>query len=242
MQMTPEELAEYDANSRTLIDQAEIAVSESEANYLAAKETASEAKKELEADEGRLRKLIRERRDQRGRKPDPTLLDHAGKSEADTDTALEAPGDGIPEDLYKQYSIAEWTKFGLTEKDVEKLSAGDLKSGGTAPIRTIGDLQTFSQPNPDQPTYTRNYTDIKGIGQAGADRISEAETNFWGWWQKGGKEEFAKEKGYGVQAVAGGTEADGEPVDGAEPDGEDAGRTLPEGEIALVGVGTDEAE
>jgi hypothetical protein len=97
-------------------------------------------------------------------------------------------------DLYKQYPIERWTKFGLTKKDVEKLHACETK--GTAsgfPIITMGDLQRFVTPNPASPAYTQSVKDIKGIGDAGCDRIGEAELLFWSWWRAGGEAEFAAE-------------------------------------------------
>jgi len=261
-QMTAEELATYDEQTRKLIDDAEQEVTESEEKHETAKIRAKEAKEQLEADESRLRKLIRDRRDCRGKKPAPTLFDPEkktgewreksvevlagtlGKSDPTTyDLCLENCSDlddlltqvtdehlpfgltaaqakavadaiqviidaeaaaaepaapAIPEDLFKQFPIARWVDFGLTTKDVEKLNAGDIKGGGTCPIATIGDLQNFITPNPDAPSFSRTYQDIKGIGEAGVDRISEAETKFWEYWRNGGEIEFAREKGINV--------------------------------------------
>jgi hypothetical protein len=76
------------------------------------------------------------------------------------------------------------------------IDTAKLETKGTAsgfPIRTMGDLQRFSQPNPACPSYTQTVRDIKGIGDAGFDRIGEAELMFWGWWRAGGEAEFAAE-------------------------------------------------
>lgn len=97
-------------------------------------------------------------------------------------------------DLYKQYPIDRWTRFGLTAKDVEKLHACETKGTATGlPIVTMGDLQRFVTPNPASPGYVQSVTDIKGIGDAGATRIEEAQMQFWGWWRAGGAAEFAAE-------------------------------------------------
>ncbi len=106
-------------------------------------------------------------------------------------------------DLYKQFPIKRWTKFGLTKKDVEKLHACETK--GTAsgfPIITMGDLQRFVTPNSASPGYVQSLKDIKGIGDAGCDRIEEAQTNFWGWWRAGGEAEFAAEQKAGSEVPA----------------------------------------
>ncbi len=87
---------------------------------------------------------------------------------------------------------------------MQKLEAGEVKrETGRRPIITVGDLSRFSEPTAGG--YSRGYADIKGIGEAGATRISDAETSFWKWWQGGGEAEFATEKGAsnGNASVAG---------------------------------------
>jgi hypothetical protein len=265
-QLSPEELAAYDAESRQLIDQAATEADAAEAEYEEIKSQASDAKKDFDKKDEYLRKLIRERRENRGKPPQTTLLDHAekpggkwrelsvealantiGKTDHETydiclanvdnlgelhaqmaeefvpfgltaaqakavleairviidaeDAETAAAEKGIPEDLFKQFPIERWTRFGLTEKDVEKLHAGDIKGGGTCPIVTLGDLQTFIAPNSATPNFTRYYGDIKGIGEAGVTRIQDAELKFWEWWRDGGDKEFAEEKGIRVAAA-----------------------------------------
>lgn len=100
----------------------------------------------------------------------------------------------IPEDLWREYPLERWTRFGITDKDVAKLADGVVKrESGNRPLKTVGDLSNFTQPTSSG--YTRQYADIKGIGPGGADRISDAETKFWAWWQGGGDAEFARERG-----------------------------------------------
>lgn len=112
------------------------------------------------------------------------------KAVIEKDVAAPAP----ESDLYKQYPIDRWERFGLTKKDIEKLHACETKGTATGfPIITIGDLQRFITPNAASPGYVQSLKDIKGIGDAGCDRIEEAQMQFWGWWRSGGEAEFAAE-------------------------------------------------
>ncbi|HEY1190447.1 MAG TPA: hypothetical protein VGE74_22630 [Gemmata sp.] len=121
----------------------------------------------------------------------------------------------IPEDLWRAYPVENWTRFGLTEKDVEKLAAGEIKrETGRSPIVTVGDLSDFSKPSANG--WTRKLADIKGIGTAGADRISDGETKFWGWWNGGGEREFARERGL-IGGDATTTRVDREGSGGGDP-------------------------
>lgn len=133
-------------------------------------------------------------------------------------------------ELWREYPIDRWVTHGLTLKDVDKLAAGEMKGGaGGFPIVTVGDLQRFSEPGPGG--YQRRLADVKGIGPAGVDRISEAETAFWGWWRAGGEAEFAAERGLtnGAPTHAGtdggatpAADSGGEPDnDATDPDGTD---------------------
>jgi hypothetical protein len=141
------------------------------------------------------------------------------------------PGDGrvvaIDPELWRSYPIQNWTRFGCTDKDVQKMAAGEVKrETGRRPIRTVGDLADFSTPTASG--YSRQYADIKGIGPGGADRISEAETRFWAWWRAGGEMEFAREMGVPFDAPkpgdGSGSIAAGDSLDGA--DGDPAGLPL----------------
>jgi hypothetical protein len=142
-------------------------------------------------------------------------------------SAPRADCNAVLADLWRHYPVARWTRFGLTAKDVERLEAGEVKRESAArPIRTVGDLSDFSRPTASG--YSRGYADVKGIGAAGADRISEAETRFWGWWNDGGQDEYAAERGLKRAAIArsaggpdeagtGGADSDREPSGGATP-------------------------
>ncbi len=251
---TVEELAAYDADTVRLVSEAEDRAKAAESTYENSKAVASEDKKRYEARVDELRKLIHDRADNRGKRPQKTLLDHVPEWRLRNVTAIALAFDGAKEaveialgagiktlgDLYEQigpdhtqatttlwvaevveqlraavqkyidaetaeappaapelwrvYPIERWTRFGLTEKDVEKLHSGEAKGGGGHPIITVGDLNRFVTPNPANPSYARGYGDIKGIGAAGVDRISEAETAFWTWWKGEGEAEFALER------------------------------------------------
>jgi hypothetical protein len=129
-------------------------------------------------------------------------------------------------ELWREFPLTGWKIYGLTDADVTKLAEGHVKrDNSTFPIRTVGDLNRFVTPNPAMPDFVRGYGDIKGIGQAGVDRISEAETRFWAAWDNGLKETFAAERGLtpAVEESANGNEvAEGDrgevPVDAQSPE------------------------
>lgn len=286
---TPEQLADYDAETVKLILAAERLVGAAEAEWEGLKSAASTAKKQAEARTFELRQLIREREQNRGKRPEPTLFDNMPteppkwrevkiddldipdgiKAHLSFETVKTAgelfdevtsfnPSDGapfglplgdvciireklaemadreaganpaaapnIPADLWREYPLERWTRFGLTAKDVEKMAGGEVKrESGRRPLATVGDLSDFSAPTSSG--YSRKYADIKGIGTAGADRISDGEMQFWAWWKGGGEEEFAREKGYGNAALAGtGSGVDAAPAGSTDEDGEPADR------------------
>ncbi len=273
---TPEQLAEYDAESIRLINDAEALARAADGEWASLKEATAEAKKRAEGKVCDLRDLIRARQDNRGREPEKTLLDFAkpeapkwrgydidtlalhrdtrkvlnengvttlGELHAAVTTPWEAeqgppfglalntvadlreavqriidaefnateeagryggdldPADRFPE-LWREYPIDRWERFGITPKDAEKLAAGEVKrETGRKPVRTVGDLSDFSKPTAGG--YSRGYGDVKGIGAAGAERIADAEMGFWKWWNGGGLEEFARERGLHCEPVAG---------------------------------------
>lgn len=110
----------------------------------------------------------------------------------------ESPNEGPLAELWREFPLDRFEKFGLTTGDVEKLAAGEVKQGTGFPLITVGDLRRFTSPFEHNPSYCRNLTDIRGIGAAAAERIQDANANFWGWWNGGGAEEFAKEKGIAI--------------------------------------------
>jgi hypothetical protein len=128
-QMSPEELAAYDAKTRELIDEAELEVAASESSYESRKEAAANAKKLLEGDEIALRKLIRDRREMRGKKPQQTLLDHADTTWRESPLSVLE----LPEELLTPIAEEEITNVGELFDALDGgadfgLSADDLKS------------------------------------------------------------------------------------------------------------------
>ena len=104
----------------------------------------------------------------------------------------------VDSELWKEFPIARWTAYGLTDADVKKLEGCIVKRTGEAfPIRTVGDLNRFVQPNAAMPEYSRGYADIKGFGQASVDRLSDAEAKFWFAWNGALSQQFAMEKKHG---------------------------------------------
>lgn len=132
---------------------------------------------------------------------DVFTLKSACQAMIDAEDADGAESSAVPPELWRDFPIARWSEYGLTSKDIEKLAAGQLKDGGAFPIVTVGDLSRFSEPAASG--YTRRLIDVKGIGPAGVDRISESESLFWAGWRGGLEQEFARERGHGVEAPAG---------------------------------------
>jgi hypothetical protein len=273
--MTQAELAEYDAETVRLVMEAERRAKDAECEHEDTKAEVAHCKKRYKLAVDALRALIRDREEQRGKRPEATLLDQIPQpskwrsvdvQELETTNYMRAflasngvynlgdlhtqittfdPAQGAPfglsldtvfdlktaiqkvidaeseemaatpapaqatSELWREYPIARWSVHGLTAKDIEKLEAGEVKrETGRRPIVTVGDLSEFSKPTATG--YSRNYGDIKGIGPAGAGRLAEAETHFWAWWNKGGQEEFARERGLtNGAAPASGTGSEG---------------------------------
>jgi hypothetical protein len=247
--------SEYDAETVRLVMAAEKEVAAAEALADEYKKSAAEAKKYMEACVSKMRALIRDREEARGKRPEVTLLDFIPAPEKWREQPVDSlkvdkgilahlsfeqipnlgtlwdeitsfnPAEGTPyglaladvatirmaigelrdaetappaadvtENLWREYPIVRWNNFGISAKDIEKLEAGAIKrETQPMPIRTVGDLSNFSKPTANG--YSRKYADIKGIGEAGADRISDAEMRFWSWWNGGGDKEFARERG-----------------------------------------------
>lgn len=215
-------LAEYDIETARIISEEERKVSALEAQWEALHTEASIAKKQFEAARDDMRDMIRERTYKRGQPPERTLFDGVKDDEPET------PAGTVPEDLWRQFPLARFTQFGLTDKDIEKLAAGETKSHGTHPLIVLGDVTRFITPDASNPAYARTLKDVKGFGDAAMERWTDAETKFWDWWRnKGGEREFAIEKGVLTDADATPAGDGGEGAGGGEagPDAEAADGT-----------------
>ena len=208
---SPEALAAYDAETVRLVNEKNAEVSAYEAEWDDLHSQAALAKKQFENAGDELRALIRARAEDRGKAPQKTLFDGVSDN-VGTDSGVSAKSTQTTQtdaraDLWQQYPITfdRWKRFGLTEKDVEKLNSGETKNHGTHPIRVLGDVTRFITPDPSNPSYARTLKDFKGMGDAGYDRWCEAETQFWAWWQRGGDAEFAIEMGVTSNEAASGT-------------------------------------
>lgn len=236
-------LALYDIETARVISDEEKKVSELESQWEALHADASIAKKQFEAARDDMRNLIRERAYQRGRPPERTLFGGV------KDEPAVEPGQ-VPEELWREYPLANFTRWGLTERDVEKLATGETKSHGTHPLVLLGDITRFITPDASNPAYARTLKDVKGIGDAAFERWTDAETQFWAWWRAGGDAEFAREKGVPSDADAtpagdrsegagdGDAGADAEAADTSDPVEEPPAklRTNPKtGELETVG-------
>jgi hypothetical protein len=217
----PANLARYDAETVQFVVEAERRCSEAEYEYEDAKDQAAELKKNFEKKREELCALIRQRRESRGKPVQKTLLDgvrdtpHEPAADCDgpepadlslvgvsDDREAEAPAaDPIPVDLHERFPIGgdylpKWLEWGLTRKDVEKLNEGAVKKDDRCqPLTNLGDVVRFITPNPSNPSFARSLADVKGFGPKGFERWETAHAAFWGWWGKGGREEFAKSLG-----------------------------------------------
>lgn len=168
----PTDLVAYDAETLRLINEADEQEDRLEAEYDDLHEQTAIAKKEYEKAVKGNRNLRRERKASRGKKD----LFTGVKDDAQT-TPSAASEDRLAELQMKYPLTAEkWTKYGLTEKDVQKLSAGETRHHGVHPLYTYGDIGRFVK---DPATgFERRLTDIKGLGEAAYNRWLDAELKF----------------------------------------------------------------
>lgn len=250
----PEALAEYDAATLKLINDLDGEIDSLFDDALSKKAAAKEAKDDWEAKRDEMQRVIKERKNNRGKPVQKTLFEAAAPvadepTPVPTVEAVPLAGPDPLEDLWKEFPIDRCTTFGLTARDVDILASGERKGGlPTYPVRTIGESALYSSGDGSVP---RHFADFKGLGASGSDRIGAALEAFWGGWGKGGKEEFAKEKGLTsgnptAQPDAGGGGEDprgGDLGGGVQPegaggttgdDGEPVGYTTPAGETEEV--------
>lgn len=180
---TPKGLIQYDRQTVELVSAKSSYADACERDYNSAHKVAQAKKKTSEAADAALRSLIRDRAENRTKKPQPkqkSLLDLKPEAEPESD-------------LWKQYPITaeRWERFGLTARDCELMNGGEVKGNSPAfPITTFGDVACFCQPNPNNPSYNRSLADLKGFGEAAVDRFAAAQEKFFAWWEEKGEAEF----------------------------------------------------
>lgn len=212
---SPEYLAAYDRETAIKIAAANGETERLKAVWDSLKDEAKDAKAEYELQRNRLQKLIAERDHGYGRPPAdlglfaytvgadgqhhftaplPGSTNGAAKKPSARTPGDVQPGKWFPDDLYKAYPLDRFEKHGLTKKAIQALRDGVQKDRPNPfPILTMGDLAAFVDPS--VMGYSRNLTDIKGVGPSEAEKISNAETAFWAEWPMI-QEQFAVENGF----------------------------------------------
>lgn len=197
--LKPEVLAKYDAETLKLLNAMDATIDTLYDDALAKKASAKEAKDAWEAKRDELQRLIKERKSNRGKPVQKTLLDTVPPTDDQPPPAEPLAAPPVPEPsaldlLWRDYPLSRFVgTFGMTERDAEILASGERKGGlGTIPVRTMGELADYSRGDGSVP---RHIADFKGLGASGATRIDAACENFWGWWNGGGMTEYARERG-----------------------------------------------
>ncbi len=164
-----------------------------ERDFLVAKERASELKKDFESSKAQLRSIIRW-----ANTPvipgttQKTLFDDADKAAKKKSTKPEPAlsdtkptGNPALDNLWRDYPLERWKQYDLP--------AGVIAALAEANVGTVGQLSDYTKPNANG--FAQQLVDVKGIGKAKVDKISEAEVLFWADWAKKLQAEFAREKG-----------------------------------------------
>lgn len=192
--------------------------------YDKASALAKEKKKAWDALVDELQRVNRERRTNRGKPVQKSLLDFIPPlAPADLPAVASPPGNDL-ENLWREVPITRIATWGATESDLIKLQEGARNKGEPFPITTIGALASYTSNDGGTAGYERRISDFKGLGMAASTRVGDALEGFWKWYNSGGKEEFAKERGLidGTPPVEGtGAEGPGpgdQPAETSEPD------------------------
>ncbi len=158
--MSDEQLVEYDQETCRLIKDQEEHVTSLELKFVGAKGALAVAKRAVDEAKVELRKLIRERNEQRGQPTMRSLFE--GPS---TPVEPEPPADGE----WRELSIRKLGEVGLPGTVIDKISA--------AGIDTLGQLSDFTTPNGNG--WAKQYQDIPGVGDKAATAIEDAWMAFW---------------------------------------------------------------
>lgn len=189
-------LADYDQATVELICDLQVKVDEQLADYEGKNTEAREAKKKHEASVEQLQELIRERRTNRGKPVQRTLFDLIPATPPPVEgVQANATPDKLA-DLWREYPMERMTRFGMTETDIQKLADGQRKGGfDPFPLRTMGQMADYSANAHGTPGHENRIADFKGVGPGAGCRIEDAGVKFWAWWNAGGMQEYATERG-----------------------------------------------
>jgi hypothetical protein len=195
--LSPESLAKYDKQTLKLINKMDGEIDSLYDDALSKKAAAKEAKDAWEAKRDELQRIIKERKAGRGKPVQKTLFE---TTPATDEPAPAEPLEVIPvatpselDDLWKSFPLDRCETFGMTPRDIGILASGERKGGYAAyPVRTVGEMAEYTAGDGAHP---RHVGDFRGLGASGETRIAAALEGFWGWWNKGGMAEYAKEKG-----------------------------------------------
>lgn len=228
-------LRRYDLESLALINAKHEEIAELEGSHTKAKAEEKKAKQAVDGAEESLKKIIAERKAARGKPMQKGLFDQVQETRIPLAEPLpaDAPQDPL-EHLWRDYPLDRLTNWSASESDISKLKEGARKRDSAHSVTTVGGVSDYIANVGGSPGYERRLTDYKGIGSAGAERIAEALAQFHGWFARGGREEFARERGLlpplevTIDARASGTGPDaGQPGEGdAGQPGGDSGADM----------------
>lgn len=231
----------YDQETVNIIVDQQVKVDELLEDYEAKNQEAREAKKKHEAAVEQLQELIRERKKNRGKPVQKTLFDVLPPPPPIEGVKADAEPTELEKrlaDLWREYPLERFTRFGMTETDIQKLADGQRKGGfDPFPIRTVGQMADYTANAHGTPGHQNHLADFKGVGPGVATRIENANLEFWAWWNARGLNEYATERGIisATQAEPGVGTADPQQPGGEGGGGEPAGPGAAELEGASIG-------
>lgn len=191
----PESLSAYDAETAKNVGEAVEDLDALELKWEGLHSQATAAKKAYELARDELVGYVRKRKADRGKPPYDLFADVPFVPGRSTVGEIPKGSNGwFPPDLWKLYPISRLTEYGLMPSDVDKLKDGTIKGRSEPfPIVTMGHLADFQ--NPAVRGFSASLTDIKGVGAAVAERVTNADTAFWAVWPTL-EVDFAVEKGF----------------------------------------------
>ncbi len=177
-----ERLLKYDAESLLQINALADEVEEARVEMTGLRAKHDDAKKIHTGKAAELTELILSRKTKRHERPVRQLTIDDVQQQPEPATIADGKPVEHEDKSWRTVPIQALVKYGLKDKDVEKLLAGELKGGGSKPITDLGELVDFATPYPGNPSFARTIADLKGLGQAAVDRLAEANDKFWAAW------------------------------------------------------------